>query len=271
MIGDIQPLIGKGILSGKTLTDDLPFAYDYIISDNEHELLYKNISNKNDRIECYSGENTKSAEIIPGTPMGNYYNKQVFDANLKIIKLSNGNCGSVGFRFDINQLKLDKPLLIHGGALSGCTMVYGLKDNYFYAFHSGKEGNDASDWKTETEGSQSIIDSHKKLFDSIYNKDMTTDNEILADYLHNNFDVSMMAFCGHGEIVNNKENVIAFDYNKSSFPVGEDKVRVANAMTMLINEKGVIKMKLLADDMTIDKYTLETESMASAISDFEQR
>lgn len=265
--GNIRPLVGKGILSSKgAKNDNLPVAYDYVRIDREHDLLNKNISNVNSGLECYNGDKIKSAEIIPGTPMGNYYNKQTFNDNLKIIQLDNGNCGTVGFKLDINQITPDKPLLIHGGELSGCTMVYGLKDNYFYAFHSGQPGNDKSQWETEIDGSKSIIDSHKKLTGSTANIDKATDNQILSDYLHNNFDRSMMAFCGHGEIITSKENVLSFDYNKQSILIGENKTRVANVMAMLNNENGTIKLNMLSDDMTIDKRTLKTESMTCVMS-----
>lgn len=267
MNGNIRPLIGKGIISMEAKNDKLPVTYDYVISDKKHEILSKNISNVNFGIECYNGDKIKSAEIIPGTPMGNYYNKQTFNRDLKIIQLDNGNCGTVGFRLDINQLTPDRPLLIHGGELSGCTMVYGLKDNYFYAFHSGQPGNDKSIWETEKDGSKSIIESHKKITGSTSDTDKEIDNETLSSYLHNNFDISMMAFCGHGETIDSKKNVLSFDYNKPSILVGENKSRVANAMAMLVNKGGVIEINMLSDDMTIDKKTLETDSMTYVLSD----
>lgn len=266
MNGNIRPLIGKGIISREAKNDKFPVAYDYVRSDKECELLSKNISNVNYGIECYNGDKIKSAEIIAGTPMGNYYNKQTFNHDLKIIQLNNGNCGSIGFRLNINQLAPDKPLLIHGGGLSGCTMVYGLKDNYFYAFHSGKPGNDKSIWETEKDGSKSIIESHKKIIGSTPSADKQIDNEMLSNYLHNNFDISMMAFCGHRENIDSKKNVLSFDYNKPSTLVSENKSRVANAMAMLVNKGGVIEIDMLSDDMTIDQKTLETDSMTYVLS-----
>lgn len=266
MNGNMRPLIGKGVMSMEAKNDKLPVTYDYIISDKKHEILSKNISNINYGIECYNGDKIKSAELIPGTPMGNYYNKQTFNHGLKIIQLDNGNCGTIGFRFDINQLAPDRPLLIHGGELSGCTMVYGLKDNYFYAFHSGQPGNDKSIWETEKDGSKSIIESHNKITGSTPNTDKEIDNNTLSSYLHKNFDISMMAFCGHGETVESKENALSFNYNKPSILVGKNKVRVANTMAMLINKGGVIEINMLSDDMTIDKKTLETESMTCVLS-----
>lgn len=266
MNGNIRPLIGKGIISMKVKNDKLPVAYDYIRSDKEHEILSKNISYSNYGVECYNGDKIKSSEIIPGTPIGNYYNKQTFCNDLKIIQLDNGNCGTVGLRFDINQLTPDNPILIHGGELSGCTMVYGLKNNYFYAFHSGQPGNDKSIWETEKDGSKSIMDCHIKMTNSTPNLAKEIDNETLSRYLQNNFDISMMAFCGHGENIESKKNVISFDYNKPSILVGENKSRVANTMAMLVNKGGIIEINMLSDDMTIDKKTLETDSMKYVLS-----
>lgn len=266
MNGNIRPLIGKGILSRETKNDNFPLVYDYIRSDKENESLNKNTSNLNFGIESYNGDKVKSAEIIPGTPMGNYYNKQTFHKNLNIVQLDNGNCGTVGFRFDINQLTPDKPLLIHGGELSGCTMIYALKDNYFYAFHSGQPGNDKTLWETEIDGSKSIIDSHAKMTGATPPTGLNIDIEALSNYLHNNFDFSMMAFCGHGGDILRKENVLSFDYNKPSDLVGINNSRVANAMAVLVNEKGVIKIDMLSDDMKIDKNTLKSESITHVMS-----
>lgn len=259
--GDIMSLIGKGIISNKTENDHFPVKYDYVRNDRETDVLNKGTSNINYGIKCYNGDKIKSAEIIPGTPIGNYYNKQVFNQNLKIIQLDNGNCGTIGLKFDITKLTPDMPLLIHSGELSGCTTVYGLKDNFFYAFHSGQPGNDKSVWETETDGSKSIIDSHKKMMGSTVNIDNHADNKILSDYLSENFDSAMMAFCGHGESVISKSNVTSFDYNKSSNAIEGDKSRVANTMAMLINKDGKIKINMFSDDMTIDNKTLQTESV----------
>ncbi|SFN55760.1 Rho-activating domain of cytotoxic necrotizing factor [Izhakiella capsodis] len=266
MNGNIRPFIGKGIISMEAKNDNLPVTYDYIISDKNHGILRENISSVNFGIECYNGDKIKSAEIIPGTPIGNYYNKQTFNHDLKIIQLDSGNCGTVGFRLDINQLTPDRPLLIHGGELSGCTMVYGLKDNYFYAFHSGQPGNDKSIWETKKDGSKSIIESHNKMTGSTSDTDKEIDIETLSSYLHDNFDICMMAFCGHGETIGSKKKVLSFDYNKPSILVGENKSRVANTMAMLVNKGGVIEINMLSDDMTIDKKTLETDSMTYVLS-----
>lgn len=265
--GNITPLIGKGIVDGKVINDKLPVMCDYVRIDKESDCLNNNQINKVDGINSYNGNCTKSSEIIPGTPMGNYYNKQTFGSNLKVMQLDNGNCGTVGFRFDITQIKANEPLLIHGGALSGCTMVYGVKDNYFYAFHSGRPGNDTSAWQTKTDGSKTIIDSHKKLTNSGSQVEGYTDIQVLADYLSDNFDFSMMTFCGHGESINTSKNVTSFDYNSASITVGDDKARVANSMAILTNDNGKIKISLLGDDLAIDKTSLTTESKTHVIMD----
>ncbi|MDC5886305.1 cytotoxic necrotizing factor Rho-activating domain-containing protein [Proteus mirabilis] len=264
--GNIRPLIGKGIVSSVTKNDNTPIVYDFVRSDREYNLVSRNISNVNHGIESYNGDKIKSAEIIPGTPLGNYYNKQTFDKNLNIIQLDNGNCGTVGFRFDLRQIMQNKPLLIHAGELSGCTVVYAFKDNYFYAFHSGKPGNDQSAWTTAKEGSQSIINSHQKIINSTINIDKEINNELLSSYLAQNFDISMMSFCGHGESITNKRNVFLFDYNKPSILIGEDKARVGNSMAIITNENGKIKINMLSDDITINKKTLQTESIRYIIS-----
>ncbi|HBO24651.1 MAG TPA: hypothetical protein DD649_17455 [Providencia sp.] len=266
MKGDVSPLIGKGIISTKVVDSKLPIECDYVRFDKESEQLTNNILDIAYGLEVYSGKNIQSAEIILGTPIGNYYNKQEFSDNLKCIQLDNGNCGTVGFRFNLSQLKPEQPLLIHSGELSGCTMVFGIKDEHFYALHSGQPGNNKSEWETEIDGSKSIIDSHKKMTGSSTKTDGQINNQVLTDYLHENFEYSIMTFCGHGENVNSQKNVISFDYNKSSTLISKNEVRVANAIVVLTNDNGVIKMSSLSDDIAIDKNSLKTKSLSHAMS-----
>ncbi|AQT55404.1 hypothetical protein AR325_26525 [Serratia marcescens] len=267
MSGTITPLIGKGIISSRCANKELPVRYDYVIIDSEHNRVSRETSEHEYGVNSYNGLGIKSAEIIPGTPIGNYHNKQTYPKELNVIQIDNGNCGTIGLRFNLEQLKPDTPLLIHGGELSGCTMAFAIKDNYFYAFHCGQFGNNKSLWKTSHEGVETIINAHLKLADTHPKAKMKFDNQVLVEHFQDNFDSSIIVFCGHGEnTTSNKGNVITFDYNKPIPSTENRKSRVANAAVVLLKLNGGFKITALGDDMNIDNESLETESNSNIIS-----
>ncbi|PNK88332.1 cytotoxic necrotizing factor Rho-activating domain-containing protein [Serratia odorifera] len=163
MSGIVTPFIGKGIISSACTNKESPIKYDHVIIDKEHDSVSRETSVHEHGVYSYNGLSIESAEIIPGTPMGNYHNKQMYPEGLNVIEIANGNCGVIGIRFHLGQLKSNNPLLIHGGALSGCTIAFAIKDDCFYAFHCGQSGNNKYLWETSREGVDSIINAHHKL------------------------------------------------------------------------------------------------------------
>ncbi|MCW2254748.1 hypothetical protein M2263_000839 [Providencia alcalifaciens] len=185
---------------------------------------------------------------------------------MKVVTIDNGNCDTIGISLNLNDIKADQPLLLHSGELSGCTMVYAINGEQLYAFHTGKPGNDDSDWKTDKEGVKSMINVHEKMAQLPTTSLNDVNNQSLIDYFHDNFDFSAVTFCGHGEQVTSQSNVIMLDYNKPSEMVNDNNARVANAVAVISKEGNTIKIETLLDYMVIDKKTLETSSINSALS-----
>ena len=95
---------------------------------------------------------------------------------------------------------------------------------------------------------------------------MIYDNQVLADFLAKNFDFSSLTYCGHNETVSGHKNVSVFNYNSEASSVGDNKVRVGNAMLILTNKDNKPYIECLSDDMTINKNTLTTESIGNSVS-----
>ncbi len=104
MSGIVTPLIGKGIISSVCTNKESPIKYDHVIIDKEHDSVSRETSVHEHGVYSYNGLSIQSAQIIPGTPMGNYHNKQMYPEGLNVIEIDNGNCGVIGIRFHLGQL-----------------------------------------------------------------------------------------------------------------------------------------------------------------------
>ncbi|CNL83525.1 cytotoxic necrotizing factor Rho-activating domain-containing protein [Yersinia proxima] len=266
MNGNIEPLVGKGIIATGQSTENLPISINQVRFDSQAREVIQNSGKTSSGITYFTGSDIESSELIPGLPLGNYFNQQRFDNILKVLTISNGDRGTVGCQFDLTQIEEGAPLLMNTSQLSGCTVVYAIKDNTFFSYHTGKNGNDTSGWKTSSDGVSSIIDAHSALTTSQHShSDSMPDNQTLVDFLANNFDFYALTYCGHGEKVESNPNV--FDYNQNR-TLDDDKVRVGNAMALITRENGHIKVQTLSDDMTVNKSDLTTQSLAHRIGEY---
>ncbi|HDL6961780.1 TPA: hypothetical protein PXM28_001006 [Yersinia enterocolitica] len=266
MNGNIGPLIGKGSIATNQSNANLPIRINQVRFDSQAQEVVQNTAKTSPGIIYFTGSDVKSSELIPGLPLGNYFNQQRFDSNLQILTIRNGDRGTLGCQFDLAQIEEGTALLINAGQLSGCTSAYAIKDDKFFIYHAGKNGNDASEWKTGSDGVSSIIDAHSALNASPnIQLDSTPDNQTLANFLANNFDFYSLTYCGHGEKVESNPNV--FDYNQNR-TLDDDKVRVGNAMALITRENGSIKVQTLSDDMTVNKSDLTTQSLAHRIGEY---
>ena len=265
--GKIGSFVGKGIMAGKHFLNELPVKCDYVRVDKNIKDTISDTRAMVSGICACTGEHIIASELIPGTPLGNYHNQQDYSSSLKVLQLENGDCGTIGFKINIRDLPCDQQLIIHGGELSGCTVVFAQKGDDLFAFHAGQLGNDASAWETGSDGVKSILQSYDAMTGGANIVDgMIYDNQVLADFLAKNFDFSSLTYCGHNETVSDHKNVSVFNYNSEVSSVGDNKVRVGNAMLILTNKDNKPYIECLSDDMTINKNTLTTESIGNSVS-----
>ncbi|MCS6260593.1 cytotoxic necrotizing factor [Shewanella baltica] len=259
--GQLSPLIGKGIIDCHEKYEYLPFPITHIQNDKNGMYVSSDTLESKTGLIYYTGDNIVPEELIPGSPFGQYFHQAVFDSNLHILAVDNGNKGTVGISFDLNQVKEGQPILIHAGSLSGCSVVFATKSSKLFAFHAGQNNNENNDWITGEKGAESIAQSAGFLANDTSNTLPCTNNQELVSYLSSHFEQSAFIYCGHGDSVVSQSNVNCFDYDMGP---KRDEARVGNAMALVSNNKGKISVNVLGDDLSIDSGSFETRSLQNS-------
>lgn len=252
--GSVAPLIGKGVLAveGGAQASAPAGVVDCVRHDREGDKKGGDAVSS-DFIKYSHGSQAKAKELIPGTPIGNYYNKFQFGDTLRLIEIGNGLQGTVGVKFDTGALRDGDCCLFNSGALSGCTMVYALKAGMLYAYHAGTVKNGDGEWETATDGARSIVDAHRRLCGDQAPPDRPVgNNRELAAFLRDHFDHAMMVYSGKGETPDlaDSGHVHHFDYNKT--PLGQELASVGNALALLKKTGDSLSLEFLGDSMRIN-------------------
>jgi hypothetical protein len=80
----------------------------------------------------------------------------------ELIELGNGRDGVGAIRLPFENIRRGSTVLVSGGAMNGCTMLFAADKESFYAYHAGT--SDLSpNWLTAREGAQSIVSAHMKI------------------------------------------------------------------------------------------------------------
>ncbi|MBN3005902.1 hypothetical protein JW897_19375 [Chromobacterium alkanivorans] len=264
--GSVAPLIGKGVLASAAGVQTAAPAgvVDCIRYDRDGEKKGGDAVSA-DFIKFYHGDQAKAEELIPGTPIGNHYNKFQFGDALRLIEIGNGLQGTVGMKFDTGKMQDGDCCLFSAGALSGCTMVYALKGGMLYAYHAGTVKNGDDEWETASDGARSIVDAHRQLSGEKTALDSPVgNNRELAAFLREHFDHAMMVYSGKGTTPDlaDSGHVRHFDYNKT--PLRQELASVGNALALLKKTGDSLSIEFLGDSMRIN-HNCGVHSQDSAI------
>ncbi|WP_188014099.1 cytotoxic necrotizing factor Rho-activating domain-containing protein [Photobacterium damselae] len=258
--GNLTPLKGKGIIGVKNGNTQLPFKCTIINDDKKGMIINQDTNIATNGIKVISGDAIQSAQLIPGTPLGQFYNKRVLDNTVTVVTVPNGQRGVNGIKIPLSNISTDKKVLFSNGALSGCLVFTAIDNNNLYIFHVGKDGNDTSPWKTNIDGANLILKHIEKLLDQKV-ESPNQGIQDLIDFCSKNLKHTIIQYCGHGETYINKKNIDLFDYNT---PQKNNPLRIGNNLT-LINPSvdGKLQISTLCDDMSINANTCETSSVLS--------
>ncbi|QYD71279.1 hypothetical protein KZJ38_30015 [Paraburkholderia edwinii] len=80
----------------------------------------------------------------------------------EIIELGNGRDGVGAIKLPFANVRAGATVIVTGGAMNGCTMLFGSDGTSLYAYHAGSS-DPSSKWLTAREGAQSIVDAHVKI------------------------------------------------------------------------------------------------------------
>ncbi|MCD1245973.1 cytotoxic necrotizing factor Rho-activating domain-containing protein [Vibrio cholerae] len=257
--GDVGVLKGKGVINGESTSKQLPFTCDVVRYDKNGFKSSSCINQSQDGVQVITGDHIRSAQLIPGTPLGQFYNTNAFSENVNVVYIPNGDRGLTALKIPLSEIEKNKNILISFGALSGCTSVTAIDSDCLYVFHVGKKSNDSSSWKTNQDGAEMVRKCAENL-SGVSSQSCKSFSELqsLVNYCSNAFSKTAIQYCGHGEKIKTPQNVITFDYNT---PQKSNPIRVGSNLTLINNFNGKINISTLCDDMTIDKNRYDTKSI----------
>ncbi|EJG1803650.1 TPA: cytotoxic necrotizing factor Rho-activating domain-containing protein [Vibrio parahaemolyticus] len=260
--GDLHILKGKGIIGVKGGDNKLPFKCTIIHDDKNGAYISQGTNLATNGIKSIAGDSVRAAQLIPGTPLGQFYNSAPLDGSFNVVHLPNGQRGVNGLKVPLSEFSSEKNFLFSNGALSGCMTCTAIDKDNLYIFHVGKDGNDTSPWKTNVDGSRLIQKNMKMLLSQNYDS-LNNGIQGLIDYCSKNFDKAIIQYCGHGEQYSGPKNIHLFDYNT---PQKNNPLRVGNSLTLVSHsDDGSLKISTLCDDMIINSKTCETNSVVSKL------
>ncbi|OCQ52481.1 Rho-activating domain of cytotoxic necrotizing factor [Photorhabdus australis subsp. thailandensis] len=256
--GHISPLMNKGLLVGseEALINVPVVAHRY---DSSHQLTdagpLKADSHSNNLDPFYGvvtgfrGDQVTSSESGSGS-IGGHWGKNTLDSNITGINVVNGASGTVGIRIALKDIQHGAPVIVTSGALSGCTMVYAVKNGYFFAYHTGQKPGD-KEWKTGRQGVVATYRSHQAL---------SPDSEPMAVGEQNNdlvnifasYDQGIITYMGKPGVIidNTAENVGVFNYDEVKLE--KPDIRAGYSYALLAkDDKGKVNVKVLSEDVIV--------------------
>ncbi|GAB7521968.1 cytotoxic necrotizing factor Rho-activating domain-containing protein [Paraburkholderia sp. 2C] len=82
--------------------------------------------------------------------------------NINVIQLNNGRDGVGALRLRFADIPQGASVLVTGGPMSGCTMLFASDGHSLYAYHAGTSSPSAN-WHTSTDGARSIVKAHRTI------------------------------------------------------------------------------------------------------------
>ncbi|AOK29745.1 MULTISPECIES: cytotoxic necrotizing factor Rho-activating domain-containing protein [Burkholderia] len=264
--GHISVLSDRGLFVGSGEAEtNLQFSmhrYDSVAR-MDRSVDFENISIKEGggfygAISIFSGSQVTSAESGSAT-IGKYWGRNILNSNVIGINVVNGMSGTVGIRIPFESMQRDQPVVVTSGALSGCTMIYSVDDNNFYAFHTGQKPGD-DEWKTGQHGIVSTHESYQALTGKAISLTSESHNNDLVDLFSNN-NKTVISYMGKSgtKITKNNEKVELFDYNEAIGP----NPRAGYSYALLSRGHAGVKVKVLSEDVSISMTNGELTKLAS--------
>ncbi|MBL5950358.1 hypothetical protein JBO38_21790, partial [Enterobacter asburiae] len=257
--GNITPLRNRGLFVGSNSAETtLPFVinrFDSVEHNPEPReyspQLLKSGGDLYNAVHVFRGSQASSSESGSGT-IGTHWGPKTLSDNITAINVVNGMSGSVGIRIQMDDIKEGEPIIITSGALSGCTMLYAINKEQFYAVHTGQRPGD-NDWKTGIQGVSTTQLSLRALSGKVLPVAGSHNNDLI-DTL-SEFENSAITYLGKEgtRIDQNRENISTFDYNQAHAP--RFAIRAGYSYALLANNAGKVNVKVLSEDVTINPNT----------------
>lgn len=175
-VGDLKRIASKGPISvqiAQTPLEDalrvgnLEMPLFYYRSDKDIEMRRPrpvrktSYDERRDVLIVGGGEHATSyvanSKINAGRFWGNHPATQLAGAH--VIELGNGREGVGAIKLPFANVRPGATVIVSGGAMNGCTMLFASDGRSLYAYHAGSTET-ASDWRTARDGAQGIVHAH---------------------------------------------------------------------------------------------------------------
>ncbi|WP_175111682.1 cytotoxic necrotizing factor Rho-activating domain-containing protein [Paraburkholderia solisilvae] len=175
--GDLKRIAGKGPINvmpaatplddGKRITNfGAPFFFyrkDRDVTDMDGPRAVRGTDYDHRREVLVVGDGTQTtsqiarSKISAGTFWGSGPASHLQGA--EVIKLGNGRDGVGAIKLPFASIKPGEAVVVSGGAMNGCTMLFASDGKSLYAYHAGLSQL-TPNWRTAREGAQAIVDAH---------------------------------------------------------------------------------------------------------------
>ncbi|MGF6902428.1 cytotoxic necrotizing factor Rho-activating domain-containing protein [Paraburkholderia sp. GAS348] len=162
--GDIKPLARNGLLYRKS-SSEIRLGFDATRFDSHTIEMKKEFSladsKFSDVLDTWKGGDTTSQgrdDVWSGT----WGKDNLLNDDISIVELTSGKSGTAAIRIKLEDVKEGYPVVVSGGELSGSTIVFGVDEQYFYAFHAGQKTDDQK-WRPDQEGAAGIYQAYLAL------------------------------------------------------------------------------------------------------------
>ncbi|HEY4353954.1 MAG TPA: cytotoxic necrotizing factor Rho-activating domain-containing protein, partial [Paraburkholderia sp.] len=81
----------------------------------------------------------------------------------EVIELGNGRQGVGAIRLPFSRMQPGATVVVSGGAMNGCTMLFASDGRSLYACHAGSAEMTPGDWQTSEQGARSIAEAYTKM------------------------------------------------------------------------------------------------------------
>ncbi|WP_080430214.1 cycle-inhibiting factor [Burkholderia ubonensis] len=187
---------------------------------------------------------------FPGSKVKLNNGGQALPANAVRIDVLNGDAGALAVKIPFSSVTEGRPIFADNNNLSGCTVVYAVKDDHFYIYHSGISGAAQGykpNWRTSKDGVHTIIKSHEAITGR-RTGNLPLDNNALVD-LFSEYDSAVITYFGKEGARITKPlpgNVKVFDYNEGSAPKPGSRVGQTNAL--LTRSGDSVAVEVMSED-----------------------
>jgi hypothetical protein len=113
---------------------------------------------RQDVLTVGNGSNVTSKSSHAKVSLGDHWGptKKTLSKQVGVIELANGRNGVGAIRIPYENLKPGQSIVVTGGSLSGCTVMFASDTKNFYAYHAGTYGEGSGSWTTARDGANAI-------------------------------------------------------------------------------------------------------------------